>query len=164
MFPISIDEGDKNAAQNRNQTEGRILANNIEYMNKIGIFDSEYRIKKEKLNEKQQRSVKESMAAESLVTLQISKEEDEVLPSSKDQSTQNKQTERTKQKVLNEQNRADKENDQKLNPKNILHDQILYDMFIKSGLTMEDVLKFREDHYKNPKVKSKSLCIKLTLH
>src|SRR5437660_12222067 len=120
-------------------------------MNKIGIFDSEYRIKKEKLNEKQQRSVKESLAAESLVTLQISKEEDEVLSPSKDQRTQNKQTERTRQKVPKEQS-ADKENDQKLNPKNILHDQILYDMFIKSGLTMEDVLKSREDNYKNPKV------------
>jgi hypothetical protein len=123
------------------------MASNIEYTNKIGIFDSEYRIKK--LTEKQQRSVKESLAAESLVTLQTSKEENDVLQSFKDQRTQNKQSEKIKQKVQKEQS-ADKENDQKQNTKNI-HEQVLYDMFIKSGLTMEDILKFKED-YKNQEV------------
>jgi hypothetical protein len=149
IFPISIDEENKNVMQNRNQMEGKILANNFDFTNKIGIFDSEYRIKK--LTEKQQRSVKESLAAESLVTLQTSKEENELLQSSKDQRTQNKNG-KTKQKAHNEQNQADKENDQNFNTKNMLPDQILYDMFIKSGLTMEDVLKFKEDSYKCQKV------------
>lgn len=150
IFPISVDEENKNVMQNRNETEGKILANNFDRTNKNGIFDSEYRIKK--LTEKQQHSVKESLAAESLVTLQTSKEENELLQSSKDQRTQNKKNEKTKQKAHNEQNQADKENHHNLNTKNMLPDQLLYDMFIKSGLTMEDVLKFKEDSYKNQKV------------
>ncbi|CAG8552130.1 7638_t:CDS:2, partial [Funneliformis mosseae] len=140
IFPISINE------RNKNVIEDKVLANNIKYTNKTGIFDSEYRIKKEKLTEKQQRSVKESLAAESLMTLQISKDdEDDILLSSKDQMKQNK---RIKKKV---QNHNDKENDQKLNSKNIINDQILYDMIVRSGMTMENILKLREDHYKNTK-------------
>ncbi|GES89498.1 forkhead box protein J1-A-like [Rhizophagus clarus] len=148
IFPISFDE-ENNVMQNRNQSEGKVLANNFDYTNKIGIDDSEYQIKK--LTEKQLRSIKENLAAESLVTLQTSKEENELLQSPKDQRTQNKKNGKTKQKAHNEQNQADKENDQNLNTKNLLSDQILYDMFIKSGLTMEDVLKFKEDGYKNQK-------------
>ncbi|EXX65786.1 Fkh2p [Rhizophagus irregularis DAOM 197198w] len=156
LFPISIDEENKNVInknvmQNRNETEGKILANNFDHTNKIDILDSEYRIIK-KLAEKQQHSVKESLAAESLVTLQTSKEENELLQSSKDQRMQNKKNGKTKQKAHNEQNQADKENHHDLNTKNMLPDQLLYDMFIKSGLTMEDVLKFKEDSYRNQKI------------
>ncbi|CAI2182859.1 8083_t:CDS:2, partial [Funneliformis geosporum] len=135
-FPISINE--------RN-TESKVLANNIKLTNKTGIFDSEYRIKKEKITEKQQRSVKESLAAESLMTLQISKDDDDFLSSSKDQMKKNKQN---KKRV---QNQIDKENDQNFNAKSTINDQILYDMIVRSGLTMENVLKFKEDHYKNSK-------------
>jgi len=87
------------------------------------------------------------------VTLQTSNEENEILLLPKDQKTQNKQNEKTKQKV---QNRIDKENDQKLITKNTIHDQIFYDMFMRSGLTMENVLKFREDQYKTSKVNLKN--------
>ncbi|RIA97581.1 hypothetical protein C1645_751916 [Glomus cerebriforme] len=116
-------------------------------MNKISIFESEYRIKK--LTEKQRRSVKESLAAESLVTLQTTKEENELLQLSKNQRMQSKQNEKPKQKVQREQNHANKENE---NTKNMIQDQLLYEMFIKSGLTMEDVLKFKEDNFKSQKV------------